>query len=78
MTRDISTSGLSFRCRRILPIGAHIELNVEWPARPGAEPVELQFTGFIVRSDNGRTAVRITSHRFRGAESPAQPYLVSA
>jgi hypothetical protein len=78
MTRDISTAGLSFRCRRALPVGAHIELNIEWPARHNSEPIDLQLTGFVMRSDNGRTAVRVTSHRFRMAEAPAQPYLASA
>ena len=79
-TRDISTGGLSFRCRRNLPVGSHIELNIDWPARHGDNyPIELQLTGFVVRSDGGRTAVRITSHRFRIAEIAAQePYLVSA
>jgi hypothetical protein len=79
-TRDISTSGLSFRCRRVLPVGSHIELNIEWPARHGeAYPIELQLTGFVVRSDSGKTAVRITSHRFRILELPVQqPYRASA
>ncbi len=79
-TRDISISGLSFRCRRTLPVGSHIELNVDWPARHrDAFPIELQLTGFVVRSDSGRTAVRITSHRFRVVEIPVQqPYRVSA
>ncbi len=78
-TRDISTTGLSFRCRRVLPVGSHIELNIEWPARYAETyPIDLQLTGFVVRSNSGRTAVRITSHRFRIAEAPAQPYRASA
>jgi c-di-GMP-binding flagellar brake protein YcgR len=78
-TRDMSTTGLSFRCRRALPVGSHIELNIEWPARhEDAYPIDLQLTGFVIRSDSGRTAVRITSHRFRIAEMPAEPYRASA
>lgn len=79
-TREISTTGLSFRCRRVLPVGAHIELTIEWPARNGENgPIDLQLTGFVVRSDAGKTAVRITSHRFRVAEiGVQQPYLASA
>lgn len=79
-TRDFSISGLSFRCRRTLPVGAHIELNIDWPARHGDnDPIDLQLTGFVVRSDNGRTAVRITSHRFRVADMAVQQsYLASA
>src|SRR5207244_10638927 len=33
MTCDISSSGVSFRCRRPLPVGAHIELIIDWPAK---------------------------------------------
>ncbi len=68
-TCDMSTSGLSFRCRRVLPVGSHIELLVAWPSRQDDAPIELQFTGFIVRANGGKTGVRITSHRFRVEEA---------
>jgi hypothetical protein len=78
VTRDISTSGLSFRTRKPLPVGSHIELVVDWPAKHlETEPIDLQLTGFVIRSDNGRTAVRITSHRFRINSEP-QPYRATA
>jgi hypothetical protein len=79
-TRDIGTDGVCFRCRRVLPVGSHIELIVDWPARQAdGRPTELQLTGFVVRSDGSRTAVRITSHRFRVAGLRLQePYLASA
>jgi hypothetical protein len=78
-TRDLSTGGLSFRCRRSLPLGAHVELAIDWPARHADEyPIDLQLTGFIVRSDGGRIGVRITSHRFRVGQIQEQPYRVSA
>jgi hypothetical protein len=78
LTRDISTSGLSFRTRKPLPVGSHIELVVGWPAKyADTQPIDLQLTGFIVRSDAGRTAVRITSHRFR-IDSQSQPYQATA
>lgn len=65
MTCDMSTTGLSFRCRRPLPVGAHIELTVEWPSRNGENyPIDLQVTGFIVRADHGKLGVRVNSHRF--------------
>lgn len=45
-TCDLSTGGLSFRCRRILPVGSHIELSVEWPALCGdSQAMDLQVTG---------------------------------
>src|ERR1035438_3790015 len=30
--QDMSSSGVSFRCRRPLPLGGHLELIVDWPA----------------------------------------------
>ena len=71
-TREISSSGLSFRCRRPLPVGGHVELCMEWPARHGDSSMELIVTGIIIRSDGGRTAVRLTSKRFRTGELPEE------
>ena len=79
LTCDISTAGLSFRSRRPLPVGSHIELTVAWPTNSDILPVDLQITGFVVRSDSGHTAVRLTSHRFRAAEAAvAAPIRASA
>jgi hypothetical protein len=79
LTLDLSASGIAFRCRKPLPVGSHIELLVDWPAKyRDAYPIELHVTGFVVRSANGRTAVRMTSHRLRVSESPAQTAHASA
>lgn len=73
----MSSTGLSFRCRRPLPVGGHIELSIEWPARAEADkPMELFITGIIIRSDGGRTAVRLTSKRFR--TNPLEEYRATA
>jgi hypothetical protein len=65
-TCDMSASGLSFRCRRSLPVGAHIEIMIEWPAKyRGMDALSLQVTGFLVRCDGNRSAVRMTSHKFK-------------
>jgi PilZ domain len=65
VTRDMSKNGVGFKARRPLPVGCHIELRIDWPARYNADyPVDLQATGFVIRSDQHRTAVRISSHRF--------------
>jgi len=68
MTCDMSAEGLRFRCRRALPAGAHAEVSLNWPAKHGEAPVTLLVTGFVVRSDAGHTAIRVTSHRFRVEE----------
>jgi hypothetical protein len=78
VTREMSTTGLSFRARKPLPIGAHVEMIVDWPAKYAEEqPIDLQLTGFVVRSDNHRTAVRVTSRRFR-INSHFEPYRATA
>lgn len=78
-TCDLSSTGLSFRCRRPLPVGAHIELMVDWPSKYGdIHPIELQVTGFIVRSVSGRIGVRVTSRKFRVDSAVEQPYRATA
>ena len=77
-TREMSTNGLSFRTRKPLPVGCHVEMIVDWPARYGDEqPIDLQLTGFVLRSDGNRTAVRVTSRRFR-INSHFQDYRATA
>jgi hypothetical protein len=70
---------MSFRCRKPLPVGVHIEMVIDWPARfADMYPIDLQVTGFVVRSDSGRTAVRLTSRKFRVDAVQSVPYQVSA
>ena len=65
-THDLSATGLSFRCRRPLPVGAHVEILIDWPAKyREVDTMALLVTGFIIRSDGYRTAVRLTSRRFK-------------
>ncbi|PWU10417.1 MAG: hypothetical protein C5B51_04250 [Terriglobia bacterium] len=65
MTRDMSKDGVVFKTRHPLPVGGHVEMRIDWPARyQSVYPVDLQLTGFVMRSDDGKTAVRISSHRF--------------
>jgi hypothetical protein len=79
MSCDLSTSGIGFRCRRPLPVGAHIEMTIAWPAKYAEMyPMDLVITGFVVRSDAGRTAVRVTSRKFRTDALAAAPYRASA
>jgi hypothetical protein len=52
---------------------------VAWPARHAETfPIELVLTGFVVRSDSGRIAARITSRKFRTEAMPAAPFRASA
>jgi hypothetical protein len=75
-TFDLSVHGISFRCRKLLPVGVHIEVSVDWPARyRNIHPIELRGTGFVVRSDHGRTAMRMTSHRLHVSMDAMQAVL---
>ena len=66
--QNMSSSGISLRCRRPLPVGGHLELIVDWPAHQDGEyPIHLHATGFVVRSSGSKTALRISSHHFRSA-----------
>jgi hypothetical protein len=66
--QNMSSSGISLRCRRPLPVGGHLELVVDWPAHQnGQYPIHLHATGFVVRSSGSKTALRISSHHFRVA-----------
>ncbi len=79
MTCEIGGSGLSFRCRKPLPVGAHVELTIDWPAKHDeVYPISLQVTGFILRSDPNRTAVRVTSRKFRVESAPMEDIRASA
>lgn len=79
MTYDLSTSGVAFHCRRPLPVGAHIEMSIAWPAKyEDAYPIDLLITGLVMRSESGRTVARVTSHKFRADLMAAESHRVSA
>jgi hypothetical protein len=79
MTCEIGGAGLSFRCRKTLPVGAHVELAIDWPAKHDEiYPILLQATGFVLRSDAGRTAVRVTSRKFRVEPLPLEDFRATA
>jgi hypothetical protein len=70
--QDMSSSGVSFRCRRPLPVGGHVDLIVDWPFPLDHQRlVNLHASGFVVRSSRTKAAVRITSHRFQIVDWPA-------
>ena len=77
--QDMSSNGISFRCRRPLPLGGHLELVVDWPAPLDDQRlVSLHASGFVVRSSRTKAAVRITSHRFHIVEWPADSIIHTA
>jgi len=73
VTCDIGSAGVTFRCRKALPIGAHVEMTIEWPARHEELPVDLLTTGIVVRSSSTKAAVNMTSYRFRTDLQNSEP-----
>ena len=69
-TVDISTSGISFGCARVLPIGSKIEISITWPPGSGGlRSLELAAQGRIVRVDRNITAISFKRSGFRGTGS---------
>ena len=66
VTCELSIRGLSFQTRREVPVGSHIEVRVDWPAKHGESNLELRITGVVLRCADGIIAVRALSHRFLG------------
>ncbi len=63
-TCELSSTGVSFRCRRALRVNALIEMVIEWPSKHHAlQPVCLRAEGRVARSGDGKVAVRMTSCR---------------
>lgn len=65
-TRDLSSEGVSFRADRNLPVGADVELQIDWPVKingvPGLCAVIL---GRILRSHENEIAVAILQSEFQ-------------
>ena len=69
-TLDISHTGVLLNTLQPYPIGAAVEMLIEWPP-PSDEstPVQLRLVGWVVRSNERGTAVKILRHSFKGRHS---------
>ena len=66
ITADISSGGVLLKSDRILPLGEHIELSIDWPVLLDEQsPVRLVVLGKTIRSDPAGTAVRIMRYAFK-------------
>jgi hypothetical protein len=64
---NISSSGLLFRSGATFHTGDLIEIEIAWPAvTDRGERVVLRVHGWIVRSNEAGTAIRISKYEFRG------------
>ena len=62
-TSNMSSSGVRFHAPRTFPIGAMLELRINWPLSENL-PLELVLEGRVVHSDESRTAVQILRYGF--------------
>lgn len=65
-TLDIGSGGILFTAQEKLPVGRHVEISVNWPARlDGTCALKFVATGRVVRSDARQAAVRIERYEFK-------------
>jgi hypothetical protein len=81
-TLDLSSGGVQFESGRTLPEGFDMELSISWPVLlHNVAPMQLLVHGRIVRSKDGRIAVRMIQHDFRTVGAPAprpqRPFLAA-
>ena len=65
-TRDLSADGLSFRADRDLPVGAEVELRIDWPVQMNrAVSLCAVISGRIIRCNGNEIAVAISQSEFQ-------------
>ena len=65
-TINLSSGGILFAAHEALPAGRQVELAIVWPAFVDGFPrIQLVVSGIVVRSEQGRSAIRTTRHEFR-------------
>ena len=64
-TRNMSGNGVLFTTKSALPVGASIELLVNWPPRLNGVRLELVLLGRLVRTEETQAAISILRYDFR-------------
>lgn len=65
-TREFSQGKVRFSADRILPIGADLELSLDWPLRiHGVSSLHLIISGHVIRSSRKESTLKITRYEFR-------------
>lgn len=66
LTSDVSSKGIRFAADRPLPLGAPIEIVIDWPATLGdGRPLQLVGKGRALRTNGEWVACRIERFEFR-------------
>ena len=72
-TLNISVSGMLIEIPEAVPVGAELELSIEWLRLYHGRPTVLLVIGTVIRNDEHGTALRILCHEFRCALAAAIP-----
>ena len=74
-TLDMSVGGILIDIPPAIPVGATLELAIDWTGLYHGKPlVRLVLVGSVMRNDSRGTALRIVSHQFHDVH----PALISA
>jgi hypothetical protein len=74
----MSSTGVSFRSRHSLSADAQLEMVIDWPSKQGSiHPISLRAAGRVVRIQDGKVAVLVTSSRFV-IKKPTSPPVTAA
>ena len=63
-TSDVGSNGVRFHARTEFPIGATLELRIQWPTALPEIFIELILVGSVVRSGGGETALLMNRYGF--------------
>jgi hypothetical protein len=73
-TLDMSVGGILIDIPPAIPVGATLELAIDWTGLYHGKPmVRLVLIGSVMRNDSRGTALRILSHQFRDARPAVIP-----
>jgi hypothetical protein len=77
-TCDLSSTGVLFRCRYPLRTNTHLEMVIDWPSKQSTlHPFCLRAAGQVVRIDDGKVAVWMTSCRVVIKKTTSPPVMAA-
>jgi hypothetical protein len=78
-TLDVASGGVAFTTENHLPLNAPVEVSINWPARLNDScALKLVVTGRVVRTGDGRAAVKTERYVFRTRAAVGRPIALAA
>src|SRR5579871_455113 len=70
LTVNMSSCGLLVTCQHNIPVGAQMEVLMDWPSLLNATvPLQLVTSGRVVRSDSSSFVIEFATYQFRTMRS---------